>query len=327
MRLALLLSTVVGLALAAWLLGHIGWAAVWQPVRAIGYGGFALYVAYTLPVLTALGAAWWVVAPGSAPGTLPVFVWGRATREAATDLLPFAQLGGLVVGGRSVAAQGIAAPLAYASMIADLTTEMASQLVFTLAGIAALTAMLHGDASVHQTTHAAAVGIALILLVGAAFAGLQRPLIALAGQLLDRVLPGSAIRFDAVRAELDRIYRQRGRVLASFGLNLAAWVLSGLGAWLALRLAGQHVAWTSVLIVESLIFALRSAAFIVPGAIGVQEAAYVLLCPLFGLPPETGLALSLLKRARDVAVGLPVLIAWQAHEGGALWRARAGLRD
>jgi hypothetical protein len=32
------------------------------------------------------------------------------------------------------------------------------------------------------------------------------------------------------------------------------------------------------------------------------------------------LALSLLKRARDLAIGLPVLGAWQAIEGGRVWR-------
>jgi len=69
-----------------------------------------------------------------------------------------------------------------------------------------------------------------------------------------------------------------------------------------------------VLAIESLIFTVRSVAFAVPGAIGFQQAAYVLVGPMFGLPPETALALSILKRARDVAIGLPALIAWQALE-------------
>jgi hypothetical protein len=32
------------------------------------------------------------------------------------------------------------------------------------------------------------------------------------------------------------------------------------------------------------------------------------------------LALSFLKRARDVAIGLPTLGIWQAIEGGRIWR-------
>ena len=59
----------------------------------------------------------------------------------------------------------------------------------------------------------------------------------------------------------------------------------------------------------------------VPSAIGVQEGGLVLLCGLFGVGPDAALALSLVKRARDVAIGVPALLAWQAAEAR---RAMAG---
>jgi hypothetical protein len=40
------------------------------------------------------------------------------------------------------------------------------------------------------------------------------------------------------------------------------------------------------------------------------------LGPLFGLPAPIALALSLLKRARDITLGVPILLAWQLAEGG-----------
>ena len=52
----------------------------------------------------------------------------------------------------------------------------------------------------------------------------------------------------------------------------------------------------------------------IPAAIGIQEAGYAALVPLFGLAPETGLAISILRRARDIAVGVPVLLIWQLVE-------------
>jgi len=64
----------------------------------------------------------------------------------------------------------------------------------------------------------------------------------------------------------------------------------------------------------------RSVAFAVPNAVGVQEGVYILVGASFGLTPETALALSLLKRARDLIIGLPALAAWQLLEGGRLWR-------
>jgi uncharacterized membrane protein YbhN (UPF0104 family) len=77
---------------------------------------------------------------------------------------------------------------------------------------------------------------------------------------------------------------------------------------------GAHISIWSALGLESLIFTLRSVAFAIPSAIGVQEAAYALAAPLFGLPPESALALSLVKRAREIAIGIPTLLAWQANE-------------
>ena len=40
----------------------------------------------------------------------------------------------------------------------------------------------------------------------------------------------------------------------------------------------------------------------------------MLIGPLVGLPPATALALSLLKRARDVIIAVPALLAWQVGE-------------
>ena len=48
---------------------------------------------------------------------------------------------------------------------------------------------------------------------------------------------------------------------------------------------------------------------------GVQEAAYALLGQVFGLSGEMSVALSLLRRAKDLAIGAPTLLAWQALEG------------
>ena len=59
----------------------------------------------------------------------------------------------------------------------------------------------------------------------------------------------------------------------------------------------------------------------VPNGLGVQEGAYTLLGPLFGLPAEMALALSLTKRARDISIGVPALLVWQAMEAGRLFKS------
>jgi uncharacterized membrane protein YbhN (UPF0104 family) len=124
----------------------------------------------------------------------------------------------------------------------------------------------------------------------------------------------------ALHQALAAIYERRGGLAISFGLHLACWVASAAEAWLVLRLAGSPLPFGAVLVIESLLYATRTVAFMVPNAVGVQEGAYILLGAAFGLSPDTALALSLLKRARDLVIGLPTIAAWQAVEGGRLWR-------
>jgi uncharacterized membrane protein YbhN (UPF0104 family) len=166
------------------------------------------------------------------------------------------------------------------------------------------------------------VGAGLCMAMMAAFAIFQRPALVLAGRIGERMLPGSHAAVGAVAERLRLIYRQPLIVAAGFLLNLMAWIASAAGAWIAFRLMGLEVSLWAVLVIESLIFALRSAAFILPGAIGVQEAAYVLLAPLFGLDPASAVALSFLKRGRDLALGVPILAIWQIGEGARLLRER-----
>ncbi|MGA9604701.1 MAG: hypothetical protein WBQ82_11370, partial [Methyloceanibacter sp.] len=51
----------------------------------------------------------------------------------------------------------------------------------------------------------------------------------------------------------------------------------------------------------------------------IQEGGYILLGAMFGLSPEVALGLSLLKRGREIATGLPCLIIWQSVESRRLW--------
>jgi len=81
---------------------------------------------------------------------------------------------------------------------------------------------------------------------------------------------------------------------------------------------GHPVSVGNALVIESLAQAVRGGAFVIPSAIGAQEAGLILLCGLFGIPPDQALALSLIKRAADVVVGLPGLVALQILESSRL---------
>ena len=89
---------------------------------------------------------------------------------------------------------------------------------------------------------------------------------------------------------------------------------------MALAALGHPVGLREAFVVESLGAALRSVGFAVPGALGVQEAALIIVCSPFGVPAETAVALSMIKRVRELAFGLAGLIAWQWSEGYRLVR-------
>lgn len=314
MRWPIVLATLVGLGVACWAIGRIGIHGLVDAAMRLGLPGFLLFCAASVGLTLVLGGAWLSAMPGEPMRRLWLFSFARAAREGANDLLPFSQIGGLVVGARTLTGAGLPRARTYAAMVVDLSTEMTSQAAFTLFGLIVMGSLLV-EGHRHSVAPLAWVGGGLMLATTLAFILLQRPMLNLAVGLAGRVLPDRAsVSLDRIRAELDDIYAHRGAVAASFACNLAGWIVAAALAALALKLMDEPLPLWRVAALESLIFAIRSAAFVVPGAIGVQEAGYLLLAQAIGLTPDVALALSLVKRARDVTLGLPALLVWQWRE-------------
>ncbi len=308
-------ALLVGLALTVAMVLYVGVGSLRQAVEAVGWGGFLIFGGYSLIVFVPLGLAWWAVAPGEPFRRAGVFVWGRMVREAASDVLPFSQVGGLVIGVRAVGRAGVGEALVVASQIVDLTPEMAAHLFYTLFGVAMLIAALaHATEARNLIWTAGLAFLAGAVMLGL-FVALQGRGVDFAGLLISRWLKDTRDRADAVRAALRGIYAQPLRLLSGFLLHGLGWIASGIGSWLALRFMGADLPLWKVLTMESLMSAVRSVAFMTPGGLGFQEGAYVLVAPLFGLGAESALALSLLKRAKDFAIGVPALLIWQTTEG------------
>jgi len=74
-------------------------------------------------------------------------------------------------------------------------------------------------------------------------------------------------------------------------------------------------------VIESLGQALKSFGFMIPGSLGVQEGAILLLGRAVGLAAEVAIAVAVLRRLRDLLLGLPVLALWQWQEAAGLARS------
>jgi putative membrane protein len=317
MRFFPVVAVIAGIAAMLALVWRLGAAAVLHSLVAIGPLGFVSVVLIHTVLIAVMGLAWYALLPGTRPW---VAIWGRFVRDAGSEVLPLSQVGGYVLGTRAVALFGVPMTRGAASTIVDVTLEFVAQLGYVALGLVWL--MQLRAATI--TPWIVAAGLAVACGLAVAFVAAQRRGVRnihrIAGILgrgwAERTAAGAA----ALHEALDAIYRHRAGVRASLILHFGCWIASASEIWVALRFAGQPIPFGAALVIESLVYALRTAAFIVPNAVGVQEGAYILLGAAFGLGAEMALALSLLKRARDLVIGLPVLALWQAVEGGRLSR-------
>jgi putative membrane protein len=313
MKVAAVIGLLAGALLIVLLVGHYGVAGILRALTAIGWTGFAAILTLHVILIGIMGLAWWVVVPQ--PGTRPaLFMWGRLVRDSASEVLPLSQVGGYVAGAVAVARAGVPFALSAASTIVDVTAELIAQLAYTALGLVLLDRLRPDNGFARPVLLGLAAMTALVL----AFLVVQRRGIRLPARLTLRLSRGWLSAFGglaATQGHLHAMHARRDAVALCGLIHLATWIGSGLEIWLALRFMGIELGVASVLALESLLYGARSVAFLVPNAVGVQEGAYVALGAVLGLSPEAALALSLLKRGRDLAIGVPALLVWQAIEG------------
>ena len=320
LRRGILIGYGLGAAALIAILAWFGIGTISLAVLGAGWGLLGVMLVHVLQ-LSFLGAAWRALLPAAPRPSVATFWRLRWIREGVNNLLPVAQIGGEIVGTRLLARHDVPLALAGASATVDLTVEMVTQILFTLAGLALLSLGPHDRAVAAWI----GVGAAIALLAAAAFVAAQRVglfrliergLLRLAERWPALALDGIAGLHDAVRA----IHAHGRGLLAGAACHGAAWALGTFEVWVALASLGHPVGLREAFIIESLSAALRSAGFAVPGALGIQEAALMLVCSPFGVPAETAVALSMIKRVREVGFGLAGLAAWQWSEGHRLAR-------
>lgn len=319
--LRLAFGLLLGAGLFAFLVHRFRLTAVLAPLHTLGWGGLALLIVSQLGLIVLAAVAWRLLSASRVEDGWWRFIWGRLIRDSASQVLPFVQLGGIVAGVRAMTLSGFESGFAIASTMVDLAIEFVSELVYAALGLALLRS-LRPD----QPFFTALSGLLLMLavLAGAFVIALARGTHRLAG-FFERFSAAFGHKLRVMAHAMHAIRARPRPLLGAFIVHLLAWVLTGLQTWLALWLMGVPVSVAAAIIIDSLTFSIRSLAFMVPGALGVQEGAFVLIGGIFGVSPSGALALSLARRARDIAIGVPVLCAWQLAEGKRLWRRHSSL--
>ena len=308
-----LIAFAVGAAALAWILASVGFDDIGRALLRAGWALPFMGIIHCCQLFFA-AQAW-----RSGLGTRTVSRFGmfriRWIREGVNTLLPTAQVGGQVAGVRLLVRAGLTPVQATAGIILDLTLEAAAQLIFTLMGMGVLL-----DLQADRRWIGWIAGGSLLLAAGvggfivAQRAGLARLVEHGVAFLASKGSVFSTWSMRGLHDELMRLQRRPRALAAALALHTIGWALGGAEVWVALAWLGHPVSAVDAFVIESLGMAARSAGFAVPGAVGIQEGGFVLVAGLFGISVTDALALSVLKRLREVAIGAPALLAYQVRQ-------------
>ena len=310
MRRRTAIALVIGLAAVVAAVIYAGAGAVAQAIASLHLSGLLVLVLLHLPSVVLMGLAWRLASGADPPASQSRFVWARFVRDAAGELLPFLQLGGIVFGLRALG-RGRTIAVGAVSASVDGVIELAAKLPYAFATLLTLLALAPQSRLARLLALAvAATGglVAIVLLarrsLGASLQGMARAVSERWPALL--ALDEGPDAYN-IQACFQRIISQRGRLWSAFALHLCCWCLGALEAWVTFRLLGVDLTVWQALAVDGTVVGLRTFGWLVPGAAGVQEASYMLVGAVFGISPAAALAASLARRARDLVLGVATM--------------------
>jgi glycosyltransferase 2 family protein len=310
-------AALVGFLAALWLVWHSNPGVVLSLMRTAGVGLLLAGLVHVLPMLANAKDWQTLIIDVRRPSVASMLrlVW---IRESVNSMLPVARIGGEIVSYRLMRRWGLGASIATASLVVDMQLTLISQMMFALVGIGFL--LTHAASNTLHLAGDMAWGVVALTPVLVLFALVQHasPFERLT-RLLNRMTSGHFTALVGESAQIDQtiksIWRHRGVVLR----YLFFWqplqnMATALEILLALQFMGTRISFAEAVVIESLIQAISSTAFFVPGGLGVQEGGFVLIGGALGLDAPTSLALAGARRIRDLIIFTPGLVAWQFAE-------------
>jgi glycosyltransferase 2 family protein len=318
LRLRVVLGVACGLAAAVFIFTRHDWGEIWQATSLIGWGLLGLILWRFLSLLIAGGAWRLLFAPSVRPGLL-IAVVARWISESVNGLLPVAQVGGEFARARLIfhvlkrhgkPASGMDAA---ANVIVDMTLALVAQVLFSLVGLWHLWQL--NDHAIARIAAGVVVSVLpLVLLIAIQRQGALKGGASLAARFGLSRLVADESQDHPLWARLAVLYKRIPLAAGVTALHLVAWCVRSGEVWLAMRMMGHPIDALDAVMIEGLLSAARTAGFLLPAGLGVQEGALLLLCGWAGIPGPLALALALLKRARELGVCLPGLGAWALLE-------------
>jgi putative membrane protein len=298
---------LLGVAIVVWLIADADMVALFGMFSRIGLGFAAIIVARGATIIIDC-AAWSCLLPRTDRPGFAILLPLRWIGESINTTLPVAQIGGDVVRARLLQRRVAAPAQGAASVAVDFCLSLFAQILFTLVGCILL--VRFGDRAGWWPAMLSAALVPVFALVSWELLVRRRLLAATERWAVRLGRRRLAAALSALGVALGLVAGGRAALARSLALHLASFIGHAGELWLTFYLMGLSAGFAEAVLLESLSLATRSAAFLIPSGWGAQEASLIALAALTGLPPETGLALGLVKRAREFAIGLPGLAAW-----------------
>ena len=303
---------VLGVALVALLVVANGAPAIFRELAQTRFRALAVAAAH-LPSVICATLGWRVLLKREQrPGFSALFRL-RLIKESVNALLPVAQVGGDIVRARLAASDRLPLARAVASCLVDIGIGIAALAFFAVLGLVAATATTH-DAQLTRLglRGVIAAGLVTAILIVAERTGLLR--------LADRATARARGAFGELVDLGEEVRSLTGdvpRMVRSGFWHLASWGCGVFETSVAMWAVGLTPTLETAFVLESMAQTIKAVGFAVPGALGVQEGGYLVLCAALGIPSHLALSLSLLRRFREIVLGVPGLIIWRAMLNGA----------
>jgi len=314
-RIAILLG-LIGLAAATAIIGWSGYHEVLAAVAVAGPVGIVATALFHLVPMVCCVIGWRALLPGKKRPSHAFFLYLLWLRSSVNNLLPVARIGGEFIAVRVMTKHGVRKGPAIAATVVETTMSVLAVFLFNVIGIGMFAYHVGADSLVLKF----AAGLLFSLPVIAALVVVQKfGFFGLLTRVFNLLLRDKWKKLAGNAAQLDHavhtMYRRGGRVLFCGFWQFMSWTMGAGEIWCALYFLQHELPISQAVMIEALIQASASAAFAVPGAIGVQEAGIVLFGHMLGLTPDVAAALAVVRRCRDLILYVPGLLAWQAQEG------------
>lgn len=308
------MAITLGVALLVGVVAYYGFEQVGRAFAQAGWGILWVSLFHCVPLVTETLGWRQLYPPGQRPrfGRMYLFRW---IGESINNLLPVGHVGGDVVRARLAAPPGQSKAASGAATVVDFTLGLLTQLLVALIGLGILIARhgLTGPVRWIVFGVVAFTAFALTLLIAQRF-GIFARAGKLGTLLLRQATEGSASQLadkgERLDARIAEVYARRRSLFACVAIRFVSWSIGAAEILLALYFLGRPVDFFGAFAIHGLTMAIRSIAFLIPAGLGVQEGGFAVIGELLGLSGPTSVALALIRRVRELLIGVPGLVIW-----------------